>query len=102
MTVEPDRIQHLLRELALQVLGSLVRRFPDFAASEDALQEALLAAAMQWQQGIPENPRGWRVKVAGRRRRARIRAEAGRRNREELVVGLGHPVGSSPSPPVSK
>ena len=46
MIMEPDRIQHLLRELAPQVLGSLVRRFPDFSACEDAIQEALLAAAI--------------------------------------------------------
>jgi len=91
MTVEPDRIQHLLRELAPQVLGSLVRRFPDFAASEDAIQEALLAAAMQWQQGIPENPRGWLIQVAVRRMTDRIRADAARRHREELVVSLAPP-----------
>ena len=37
--------EHLLRDLAPQVLGAVVRRFRDFAACEDAVQEALIAAA---------------------------------------------------------
>lgn len=50
--------EHLLRELTPQVLGALIRRFSDFAASEDAVQEALLAAAKQWpREGLPDNPR---------------------------------------------
>ena len=53
-------VQHLLRELAPQVLGVIVRRYRDFAASEDAVQEALIAAAAQWPgQGVPESPRAW-------------------------------------------
>src|SRR5690348_7921358 len=60
--------EHLLRELAPQVLGSVVRRFHDFAAAEDAVQEALVAATLQWpQEGIPENPRRWLIQVAVRR-----------------------------------
>ena len=52
--------EHLLRELAPQVLGAVIRRFHDFAAAEDAVQEAMLAAVLQWQRdGVPENPRGW-------------------------------------------
>ena len=60
--------EHLLRELAPQVLGAIVRRFGDFAAAEDAVQEALLAARVQWPaQGVPDNPRGWLIQVAARR-----------------------------------
>ncbi len=60
--------ENLLRELAPQVLGAVVRRFGDFAAAEDAVQEALLAAAVQWpEQGVPDNPRGWLIQVASRR-----------------------------------
>ena len=59
--------EHLLRELAPQVLGAVVRRFRDFSAAEDAVQEALIAAATQWpQEGVPENPRGWLIQVASR------------------------------------
>jgi predicted RNA polymerase sigma factor len=68
--------EHLLRDLAPQVLGAVVRRFRDFAASEDAVQEALLAAAMQWpREGMPDNPRGWLIHVAARRMTDHLRAE---------------------------
>ncbi len=81
--------EHLLRELTPQVLASMVRRYRDFAAAEDAVQEALLAAALQWpEQGIPENPRGWLIHVASRRIVDQVRAEAARRHREALVVSL--------------
>ncbi|HVV19835.1 MAG TPA: sigma factor, partial [Pseudonocardiaceae bacterium] len=61
-------VEPLLRELAPQVLGSLVRRYGRFDTCEDAVQEALLAAAVQWpEQGVPDNPRGWLITVAGRR-----------------------------------
>ena len=50
----------LLRELAPQVLGAMIRRFRDFAAVEDAVQEALIAATVQWpREGVSDNPRGW-------------------------------------------
>ena len=79
--------EHLLRELAPQVLGAVVRRFRDFAAAEDAVQEALLAAALQWpEQGVPENPRGWLIHVAARRITDAIRADLARRRRETQVV----------------
>jgi hypothetical protein len=59
-----DSIEHLLRELAPHVLGILARRFRDFAAAEDAFQEALLAAAMQWpRDGLPDGPRAWLAQV---------------------------------------
>jgi RNA polymerase sigma factor (sigma-70 family) len=78
-----DRSEHLLRELAPQVLGSVVRRFHDFAAAEDAVQEALLAASLQWpREGLPANPRGWLIQVASRRMTDYWRSEEARRRRE--------------------
>jgi RNA polymerase sigma factor (sigma-70 family) len=75
--------EHLLRELAPQVLGAIVRRYGNFAAAEDAVQEALLAAAMQWpNEGVPDNPRGWLIKVAARRTTDQLRSEIARRRRE--------------------
>ena len=57
-----------LRELAPQVLAATMRRYDDFAACEDAVQQALLAAAQQWPSaGVPEHPRAWLVHVASRR-----------------------------------
>ncbi|MDY7226718.1 RNA polymerase sigma factor [Hyalangium rubrum] len=83
------RTQHLLRDLAPQVLGAVIRRYRDFAASEDAVQEALIAAAMQWPSGgLPENPRAWLIQVASRRITDHVRAEAARRHREAIVVSL--------------
>ena len=79
--------EHLLRELAPQVLGVVIRRFRDFAAAEDAVQEALLAAALQWPtEGVPDNPRAWLIQVAGRRMTDAIRAELARRRRETAVA----------------
>src|SRR5882672_5508390 len=73
----------LLRELAPQVLGAVLRRFRDFAAAEDAVQEALIAAAAQWPvEGAPANPRGWLIQVALRRMTDHIRSEVARRERE--------------------
>jgi RNA polymerase sigma factor (sigma-70 family) len=81
--------EHLLRELAPQVLGSVIRRFHDFAAAEDAVQEALLAAALQWpREGLPGNPRGWLIQVASRRMADAVRSEAARRRRETEMAGL--------------
>jgi predicted RNA polymerase sigma factor len=62
----PGSVEDLLRELAPQVLGVLARRFGDFGAAEDAVQEALLSAALQWPgEGVPDNPRGWLIQTAG-------------------------------------
>ena len=85
---DPARsIEHLLRDLAPQVLGTLTRRHGDFAAAEDAVQEALIAAATQWpQSGIPVNPRGWLYHVAVRRLTDHLRSEMARRRREEVVA----------------
>jgi RNA polymerase sigma factor (sigma-70 family) len=79
--------EHLLRELAPQVLGAVVRRYGDFSAAEDAVQEALLAAATQWPgEGVPDNPRAWLIQVAARRMSDHLRAELARRRRETAVV----------------
>jgi len=77
----------LLRELAPQVLGTLVRRYGQFDLCEDAVQEALLSAALQWPgEGVPDNPRGWLAAVASRRLVDRVRAERSRRLREDRVM----------------
>ena len=79
--------EHLLRELAPQVLGSVSRRFHDFAAAEDAVQEAMIAAFTQWpKEGVPDNPRGWLIKVACRRMADHARSEIARRDRETAVA----------------
>ncbi|MEU5935058.1 sigma-70 family RNA polymerase sigma factor [Micromonospora salmantinae] len=86
MNTDP-RIEDLLRELAPQVLGVLSRRFGDFATAEDAVQEALLAAATQWPtEGLPANPRGWLIQVGYRRMIELVRGEQARRRREDLVA----------------
>ena len=83
----PSAVEQLLREVAPQVLAALARRHEDFAAAEDAVQEALIAAASQWREsGVPENPRGWLYRVAVRRLADEQRSEAARRRREETVA----------------
>ena len=85
-------LPHLLRELAPQVLWAVVRRFRDFSASEDAVQEALIAAAARWpEDGLPENPRAWLIHVASRKIVDHVRAESARRRREAIVVSLVPP-----------
>ena len=85
-------IGDLLRELAPQVLGALVRRFGQFDACEDAVQEALLAAARQWpNEGAPDNPRSWLMTVASRRLVDEWRSESARRRREETAAALDVP-----------
>jgi RNA polymerase sigma factor (sigma-70 family) len=83
----PSSVEDLLRLLAPQVLGALGRRYGDFDAAEDAVQEALLAAALHWpQDGVPAKPRGWLVKTAERRMIDRRRSERSRRSRENLAL----------------
>jgi RNA polymerase sigma factor (sigma-70 family) len=81
-------VEQLLRVVTPQVLGALTRRHRDFAAAEDATQEALLAASMQWPlEGVPDNPAGWLYKVALRRLGDHTRSELARRRREERIAG---------------
>ena len=80
-------IGHLLRELTPQVLGIVVRRFRDFAAAEDAVQEASIVAVTQWpRDGVPENPRAWLTQVALRKMVDHISSESARKRRETEVV----------------
>jgi RNA polymerase sigma factor (sigma-70 family) len=77
-------LEDLLRECAPQVLGAVVRRYGDFDSSEDAVQDALLAAAQQWPvEGVPAQPKNWLITVAARRRIEMVRNESARRRREE-------------------
>jgi RNA polymerase sigma factor (sigma-70 family) len=96
MTKEWDATsEHLLRELAPQVLGAVARRFRDFSSAEDAVQEAMIAAFKQWpQEGVPENPRGWLIQVACRRMTDQIRSEIARRERETEVAAENENVAS--------
>jgi RNA polymerase sigma factor (sigma-70 family) len=81
-----EDIETLLRGLAPQVLSAVVRRYGHFDLAEDAVQEALLAAALQWPaDGVPENPRAWTIAVAARKLTDLLRSEQSRQRREELV-----------------
>jgi len=83
-------LEDLLRELAPQVLGVLVRRFGDFDSAEDAVQEALIAAARHWPaDGMPANPRGWLIQTAVRKMTDQLRSEQARRRREGAATMAG-------------
>jgi RNA polymerase sigma factor (sigma-70 family) len=85
-------VEHLLRALTPRVLGALIRRYGHFDACEDATQEALLAAAVQWpMDGIPENPRSWLITVASRRLTDRLRSDESRRRREVAAAATVRP-----------
>jgi RNA polymerase sigma factor (sigma-70 family) len=85
-------VEDLLRQLAPQVLATLMRRHRNLDVCEDAVQEALLAAARTWDSGVPENPRGWLLTVATRRLIDVVRSDRARRAREDRIL-----VGSPPS-----
>ena len=90
-------IDGILRAQAPQVLTAVVRKYGDFDSSEDAVQEALLAASEQWPtQGVPDNPRAWLITVASRRRIATLRSESARRRREEAAFALA-PLDTEPA-----
>jgi len=91
------RVEPLLRDLAPQVLGAVMRRYRDFAACEDAVQEALIAASRQWpREGLPDNPRGWLIQVASRRMVDQIRSDSARREREHVAaLDLGQVVAAA-------
>jgi RNA polymerase sigma factor (sigma-70 family) len=91
--------EDLLRRLAPQVLGAVVRRYGNFDLAEDATQEALLAASVQWpQDGRPDNPRAWLITVASRRLTDLLRSEQARRHREETVARWTLTESSAPRP----
>jgi RNA polymerase sigma factor (sigma-70 family) len=98
--VTDTRVEDLLRRLAPQVLGAVVRRYGHFDTAEDAVQEGLLAAATQWtDSGVPENPLGWLITVASRRLTDLLRADQARRRREDVVAAWAVPDASAPPPP---
>jgi RNA polymerase sigma factor (sigma-70 family) len=100
-TLDPA-VEDLLRTLAPQVLGVLVRRHGHFSACEDAVQEALLAAATRWPaQGVPEQPRGWLLTVAQRRLVDEWRSERARRDRE-VAVARREPAYALVAPPADE
>ena len=81
------RAEDLLRELAPQVLGALVRRYGHFDACEDAVQEAMLVAAVRWRdEGVPDEPRSWLIRVASRRLIDQLRGDQARRRREATAA----------------
>jgi RNA polymerase sigma factor (sigma-70 family) len=89
-----DNLEGLLRDLAPQVLAALVRRYGHFDLAEDAVQEALIAAAEQWpDRGLPGHPKGWLITVASRRLTDQLRSDESRRRREEAAVA------AEPGPP---
>ncbi|HEY0691286.1 MAG TPA: DUF6596 domain-containing protein [Kribbella sp.] len=91
MTGSTD-FESLLREQTPQVLSALVRHYGHFDLCEEAVQEALLAAALQWpEEGVPDNPRGWLIRVASRRLTDLLRSESARRKREENAANLAAP-----------
>ena len=92
-------IEDLLRELAPLVLGAVARRYGDFAGSEDAVQEALIAAAQNWpSHGLPENPAGWLIRTAGRRLVDEYRQNDARRRREDIAASWAiRPVEAAPA-----
>src|SRR5213080_898516 len=92
----------VVRPLVPQVLGTLVRRHGQFDACEDAVQEALLAATVQWPaEGVPADPRGWLVTVATRRLVDHFRSESARRRREEALTALETVSATSGEQPVA-
>lgn len=81
-------VEGLLRELAPQALGAVARKYGDFADAEDAVQEALIAAAAQWPTALPDRPLSWLITVASRRLVDEYRRTDARRRREDLAAAV--------------
>jgi RNA polymerase sigma factor (sigma-70 family) len=97
VTKDDAGVEDLLRETAPQVLAAVLRRFRDFDAAEDAVQEALVAAATQWPvSGVPDSPRAWLIQVASRRLTDHIRTETARRRRQGVIVAQSSPAEQPP------
>ena len=80
-------VEDVWRQESPRVLGALLRRHGDLGDCEDAAQEALAAAAVQWEaDGVPDNPRGWLIRVASRRLVDQVRADRARAAREVAVA----------------
>jgi RNA polymerase sigma factor (sigma-70 family) len=95
---EESRLEDLLRTLAPQVLGVLVRKHGQFDACEDAVQDALIEAALQWPNGLPDNPKGWLLSVANRRLIDFWRSESARRSREDRTAAMEPRMAELPDP----
>ncbi len=86
------QLEQLWRDCAPRVLAALARRYGDFDTAEDALQEALLAAARQWPaEGVPGDPTAWLITAASRRLVDLWRADRARAERERLVASRTPP-----------
>jgi RNA polymerase sigma factor (sigma-70 family) len=86
-TRSSSAFEDVWREASPHALAALLRRYGDFEACEDAVQEALLAAARQWpDEGVPENPRAWLITVGSRRLVDARRAARARADREVAVA----------------
>jgi predicted RNA polymerase sigma factor len=97
---DPEGLEGLLREHAPRALAALARRLGDLADAEDAVQEALIAAAGAWpERGVPDDPTAWLVTTAVRRHVDRVRSDSARRAREDSVVVAdpGLPASMAPS-----
>src|SRR5438552_17788617 len=102
MTEAPSarEIGDLLRELAPQFLGAMVRRYGQFGACEDAVQEAMLDAVSSWPaRGVPDSPKGWLLTVASRRLIDSVRSEHARRRREQDHAAAAAPLEQPPGQP---
>ena len=88
----PPHVEGLLRELAPRALAALTRRYGHFDLAEDAVQEALVAAATTWPDAMPDDPAAWLIAVASRRLTDLLRSDQARRRREQSDAQLELPL----------